>query len=468
MSRVSLLSTLFGAWKERKNNVPDSYQNEELDFLPSALEILERPPSPGFKILGFTIISLFTFSVIWACIGEVDIVAVAEGKVVSSSRIKEIQPLDKGVVKAVYVKEGQMVKKGDPLVELDGTSSLADQIRIENDLRFSQIEKVRKTLLFNALNSEYKEPDLSESAIGLVLTSVEESGLRTRFGQEWIDFQARLNLLESQKKERESIAKANKAQISQLEQTLPLVSKQAQSLKELASKNLVSETQYVAVERDRIEQQQLLETYKAQQQQYQSAIETAHQTINALVAETLQQTNAQIEELERKVVGLSQELAKAKDIRSKQILYAPVDGRIQQLMVHTIGGVVSEAQVLMNIVPKDDYLELEATLENKDIGFVFEGQDAEVKINTFNFTKYGVIDAEVINVTPDAVIDEVKGLVYKLRLKMHKSSMQVNGRQVELLPGMAATAEVKTGKRRIIEYVISPLLRFKNESIKER
>ncbi len=128
---------------------------------------------------------------------------------------------------------------------------------------------------------------------------------------------------------------------------------------------------------------------------------------------------------------------------------------------------MTEAQVLMKLVPRDDYLEVEATLENKDIGFVFEGQPAEVKINTFNFTTYGEIDAHVIDVTADAIVDDVKGLVYSLRLKLHKSQMQIDDRRVSLLPGMAVVAEVKTGKRRLIEYVMSPLLRKTNESVRE-
>ena len=141
---------------------------------------------------------------------------------------------------------------------------------------------------------------------------------------------------------------------------------------------------------------------------------------------------------------------------------------MQQLAVHTIGGVVTEAQVLMKLVPKDDFLEVEAVLENKDIGFVFAGQPAEVKVNTFNFTKYGILEAEVVGVTADAIIDEVKGLVYKLRLKLDKNQMQIDSRTVDLLPGMTVMAEVKTGKRRLIEYVMSPLLRKMDESVSER
>ncbi len=229
-----------------------------------------------------------------------------------------------------------------------------------------------------------------------------------------------------------------------------------------------SEMEFLEVEQTRIEQRQTLLSYRAQQLQNIAAIETSAQQLNTLKAEVISRTLTRVDELQRQIQSLTQELAKANDIKAKQILHAPVDGNIQQLAVHTIGGVVTEAQVLMQLVPHNDYLEVEAVLENKDIGFVHVGQTAEIKINTLNFTKYGVIDAEVVGVTADAVVDEVKGLVYKLRLKMPQKTMNINGREINLLPGMSVMAEVKTGKRKLIEFVLSPLLRKADESVGER
>ena len=122
----------------------------------------------------------------------------------------------------------------------------------------------------------------------------------------------------------------------------------------------------------------------------------------------------------------------------------------------------------MVIVPENDTLQVEAVLENKDIGFVYEGQSAEIKIHTFPFTKYGVIDARVINLSDNAIADEKRGLIYKMRLLMHKTEMLVNNKMVKLIPGMAVTAEIKTGQRRLIEYFLAPILRYKQESVRER
>ena len=151
-----------------------------------------------------------------------------------------------------------------------------------------------------------------------------------------------------------------------------------------------------------------------------------------------------------------------------QKLTAPVAGKVHQLAVHTIGGVVTPAQELMHIVPIAGNLEVEAWLPNKDIGFVEDGQPAVLKVETFPFTLYGTIDAEVINVSNDATPDERLGLVYAMRVKMHQTTMQVKEKIVNLSPGMAVTVEVNMGKRRLIEFLLSPLLKYKNEAMRER
>ncbi len=152
----------------------------------------------------------------------------------------------------------------------------------------------------------------------------------------------------------------------------------------------------------------------------------------------------------------------------QQNITAPINGTVQQLQVHTIGGVVQPAQALMQIVPEDAPMEIEAWILNKDIGFVEEGQIAEIKIDTFNFTKYGIIDGTLTHIFDDAVSDEEQGLRYLANVKIDKEWMQVDKRKIRLSPGMSVAVEVKTGQRRLIEYFLSPLLRFKQESLGER
>lgn len=155
-------------------------------------------------------------------------------------------------------------------------------------------------------------------------------------------------------------------------------------------------------------------------------------------------------------------------LNEKQILTAPVTGFVQQLSVNTIGGVVTDAQTLMLIVPKGDFLEAEVELPNKDIGFVNIGQKAGLKIETFDFTLYGIVGAEVIDITADAIENETTGLVYKMRLRLKQNKLFIEDKWINLIPGMSITAEIKTSKRRIIDYFLSPIKGTSDSSLKER
>ena len=171
---------------------------------------------------------------------------------------------------------------------------------------------------------------------------------------------------------------------------------------------------------------------------------------------------------EIKASGLEQELKKATQRSDLQDLIAPVDGVVARLAIHTVGGVVKPAEAVMTIVPMDEQLEVEAQVLNKDIGFVEVGQPAEVKLETFPFTRYGIIEGSVIDVSSDAVQDEKQGFIYPTRVALTRATMEVNGKTVNLAPGMTATVEIKTGTRRAIEFILAPLLRYGSESMRER
>lgn len=174
-----------------------------------------------------------------------------------------------------------------------------------------------------------------------------------------------------------------------------------------------------------------------------------------------------LNESDQKANTFDNELVKAESRGKLMILTAPVDGTVQQLAIHTVGGVVTPAQPLMAIVPKDNPIEVEAFVENKDIGFINPGLESVIKIETFPFTKYGTIEAEVTHVSHDAVNDEKRGLVFPARVNLARATIQVENKIVNLTPGMAVTVEIKTAKRRVIEYFLAPLLQYKDESLRE-
>lgn len=483
---IDFFQQLRDAWRERAKLGDGSKQQNLSEFMPAALELQESPPNPLVRWLAWVLIALFVLTLLWACIGKVDVVSSAEGKIIPSSRVKQIQPLSKGFVKAIHVKEGQFVNQGDALIELDRTTTAADQARMQQELHNASLnlagaEALQKFLVKasgSAAGTNTKpalQPTINMATeiqlnvhASIKPTETEILLHQQKTWEQWQQYQAQLSSLHSALKKVQSEKIANQETIKKLQQTLPLIEKRTQALEKLYTQKMVSETEYLELEQQRIERVQDLAAQQQMQQQLNAAINEAQQQINSLKADTLGKLLTQIADSRNQIATISEELVKATDMNDKQILYAPVSGYVQQLAINTIGGVVTEAQELMLIVPEEESLEVQVMLGNQDVGFVQKDMAAEIKVHTFPFTKYGLIDATVTHISDDAIIDEKLGLVYTMHLKMHKSTIRVEAKDVKLIPGMAVTAEVKTTQRRVIEYFLSPLLRYKQESIRER
>lgn len=477
---TNFFQQLLDAWHDRAKLGDGSKHQNLSEFMPAALELQESPPNPLVRWLAWVLIALFVLTLVWACTGKVDVVSSAEGKIIPSSRVKQIQPLTKGFVKAIHVKEGQFVNQGDALIELDRTITAADQARMQQELHNASLNlagaEALQQFLANQSDSLDKKNPQPSTATDIQLkvhaaikpTETEILLHQQKTWEQWQQYQAQLSSLHSSLKKVQSEKIGNQETIKKLQQTLPMITKRAQALESLYAKNMASEAEYLELEQQRIERVQDLAAQQQMQQQLNAAINEAQQQINSLKADTLGKLLTQIADSRNQIATISEELVKATDMNDKQILYAPVSGYVQQLAINTIGGIVMEAQQLMIIVPEEESLEVQVMLGNQDVGFVQKDMAAEIKIHTFPFTRYGLIDATVTHISDDAIIDEKLGLVYTMHLKMHKSTIRVEAKDVKLIPGMAVTAEVKTTQRRVIEYFLSPLLRYKQESIRER
>lgn len=458
-----------GGWWKNRAVLGDSRMGDvERAFLPAALEVLETPPSPGGRVLACSLMALFAVGVAWACAGQVDITATAQGKIIPSGRVKQVQPLNKSVVKKIHVKEGQFVKQGEPLVELDRTITEADCAKMAQELSFLEHSLKRQGLFARLLSDPRQHVNLARLRALLPTVQGEGGDHAQLLFQQWGAYRSRRESLEAQLREKQAEMRSGRALIAQLEETLPIARRQYEAFSSLRRQDMVSDFDCMEKEKACIEQRQSLAARRALQQQLQAALGDIEKGIQALDADTRRQALSDLQDTERQRRAVVQELAKAADLNARQTLQAPVSGTVQQLVVSTVGGVVTEAQPLMLIVPKGEKLEAEVDLGNSDIGFVREGQAAQIKIDTFPFTRYGLVDARVTHVARDAVHDEEKGLIYKMRLRMERLTMTVDGREVNLSPGMAVTAEVKTGTRRIIEYILSPLKKHAHESVRER
>lgn len=452
------------AWRERKQFDTPPRLAHEAQFLPAALELQETPVSPAPRIAMWLLIAFAVVALLWAVFGHMDVVATAHGRIVPSDRTKVIQPFDTATVKAIHVIDGQAVKAGEVLVELDATSTGADTTRIANDLLTARLQAARARAMLDALASG-RLPVLERIPDAATERLAQER--RILDGQHG-EYQARLARIDADIAKREAELASTREIVAKLEQTAPIAKRRAQDFKDLVGRNFISEHGYLEKEQLRIEQEADLATQRSRLKELAASLQEGRSQRIALVAETKRLALDSLNEAEQKTTSYRQELIKAESRGRLMTLTAPVDGTVQQLAVHTVGGVVTEAQQLMMVVPKDNPIEIEAFVENKDIGFVNPGQDAVVKIETFPFTKYGTIEAKVVSVSSDAVNDEKRGLIFPARVLPDRTTLQVENKTVNLTPGMAVTVEVKTAQRRVIEYFLAPLLQYKDESLRER
>lgn len=451
-------------WAERHKLDSPIRKGHEAEFLPAALELQETPVSPAPRIVMWLLIAFVSIAVLWSIFGKIDVVATAQGKIIPSEGSKVIQPLEAATVKSIKVKDGQQVKAGDILIELDATTTDADTARIGNDYLTTKLQAERCKALLASIDSRV-QPTI------LKLTDAPQDRLHREqviLDGQYSEFMAKLASIEANIARREAELRSTQEVVRKLEQTVPIAKQRAQDYKSLVEKNFVSNHGYLEKEQARIEQEADLATQRSRIKELTAALNEGKSQKAALIAETRRSTLDTLNEAEQKTTGNSQELIKAKTRGSLMTLISPVDGTVQQLAIHTVGGVVTPAQALMVVVPQDNTLEVEAFLENKDIGFVNAGQEAAVKVETFPFTKYGTIDSKVIHVSHDAIQDEKKGLIYSTRVQLAKATMQVEDKFIKLTPGMAVTVEVKTANRRVIEYFLSPMMQYRDESLRER
>jgi hemolysin D len=459
-------------------------RGDELAFLPAALEIVETPPSPIGRAIGATLVLLFCAALAWAWWGTIDIVASATGKIVASGRTKVIQPFETGVVRAVYVQDGQSVKAGDILVELDSTISGAESDRLAQDLLAARLDVNR----LRALLSDGDDPAANFVAPeGASPAQIELH--RTLLSQQLEEYRAKLANLDNQYAQAEAGRAGAAAQVQKLTLAIPLLKKRVAAFKKLVDNGYGSLLQYLALSQDLVEHQQELEAQKAKRAETDAALAALLEQKRQAEAEFRRTNYADLSQAEQKAASAQEQLVAAQQRQHLQTLTAPVDGTVQQLAVHTVGGVVTPAQQLMAVVPTDSRLEIEAMVSNRDIGFVSAGQPAEIKIDTFDFTRYGLLHGQVLSISQDAIVrdrpqdhsnsagsgaqndsSEPKGqeLNYSARISLDRGKMQVDDRIVNLSPGMAVTVEVKTGSRRILSYLLSPLLHYRQETLRER
>lgn len=430
-------------------------------FSSAALALQIRPPSHVVRMVTFGICVMTAIGLLFASLAKMDIVVSAQGKVIPAGKSKVIQPLEPGVVRAVHVRDGQSVHAGDVLIELDPTSTGADRDRVQREYWEAQADVLRMTAQLNG-----KRVFVPPSEIPQDIAANQHIILQGRNAEQ----HAKMASLDADMNKRKADVEAIQTTVTQLKSSLPLIAQKYQMREDLAKTGHIAQTTVIDSKLELINAEKELAVQgsrlKESTANYQTAVE---QRLQAL-AEFKARTSTELVEATKKRDAAQQEYIKANQRWSQQTLKAPIDGVVQQLAVTTVGGVVTAAQPLLTVVPESTPLEIEAQVINRDVGHLRVGQRVINKIETYDFTRYGYIEGEILWVGTDAVQDQKLGLVYPVRIKLSQTETPnaVNGRKGMVTAGMNVTADIRTDERRMIEYLLAPMLRYKQEALRER
>ena len=462
------------------------------EFLPAALELLETPPSP-VRVAGIWLIcAAFAVSLLWSYFGKLDIHAIAQGRIQPSGRTKVVQTLEPGKVVAIAVENGAKVKANDVLLELDPTETGADRDAQTRDLESARAESARRRVAIEIARERdtMLAPHLIpfDAAISDAVRRREESVMAGDLGQVRL---SRLNLL-AQLAEKSATRDKLIASTAARERVITLAKERVDMRTSLNDKGSLSRALVIEVLSQYENQITTQVSEKGQLIETEAAIKTVESKVAELLGQFISDQTGKLAEAERKADHLAQDLIKATAKNERTTLKSPITGTVQQLAVATVGQVVASGQSLMTIVPADAPIEIEAMIQNQDIGFVNPGQQAVIKIDAFPFTRFGSINGKVQRVSRDAVEERdaqamadpmtaarpggaqagagQKGptLVFPASIRLDSNTINVDGKEIPLSPGMTVTVEILTGNRRAIDYVLSPLREVTSSTARER
>lgn len=438
-------------------------RTEEVDFLPAALEVVERPVSPTARVTAWLLLGLLAVALLWLVLGRVDVVASAPGKLVPADDVKLIQPGAAGIVHAILVRDGQSVRAGQPLVELDPTVSDADTAQAGKALETAMLDAARLRAVLSTLDGQglrFTPPagttaDVAATQIALARAQLAE-----------IQAAGRTHAADTQ------AARATRAeaqiQANKLTETLPLLDEQIAANEKLLEKGYVSKLRVIEMRRQRLSAAGDRDAALASARKAEAQIAVAGGNSSQSTAEARARVLADLAKAESDARLRKEELTKATNRSSLQRLVSPVDGTVTQLAVHTVGGVVEAAKPIMVIVPARGRLVAEVAIANKDVGFVSAGQPVALKIEAFPFTRYGAVPGRLEQISSDAIQDEKRGLIYTARVTLDRVTIQRDGATVALTPGMAVTADIRTGRRSLASYLLSPIDEIRTTAARER
>jgi len=487
MSAVQSLLTLFRNHRSRPGN-----SSGELEFLSPAAELTQSPPSPIRLILAQAICALFLVTLLVCWFGRIDVYAVALGRIQPAGRSKVIQPLGPGSIHAIDVQEGQTVSAGSALIELDSTEADADRMAASAHLSALNAEIARRRTALAAVSIKHLYPPPS-IAFPPGTPEMYQSREAKVMGADMLKLSASVDYLQAKVRESEAQGLALHNTIESEQLVVQTLSKRVKIRSDLEQQGWESTANVLDAKETLDRENATITTDQGQLLQNAATVASLKQQIGETISEFYSDYTQGLEKAENDLDQAVQDLVKAGSKVRYTRLTSPIDGTVQQLSATTIGQVVAAGEQLMTIVPRKSTLEIEALVPNRDIGFVKIGQRAVIKVDAFPYTRYGTISGTVTHVSRDSLqnsqaqaqddtqqkllqaqqlaaspVPQTQELVFPVIVALDTHTIYADGQEVELSPGMSGTVEIKSGDRRVLEYLLSPFVETESEAAHER
>jgi HlyD family secretion protein len=413
----------------------------------------------------WTVLALFALFALWASLGRLDVVAVAEGRLVPGSQLRIVQPAEGGVMRELLVREGERVRAGQVLARMDMRAAEADASAAESEaaLRALQLRRIDAELAGRALTMEADDPPRLYATV----EAQREARVRAHEASLAEERAATVRARREMQAAQETRAKFAAA--------LPILIEQEEAFARLARDGYAGKLMLAQRSRERIEAEQELRAQEHRVEGARAAIEQGERRSAQLAAAYRAQLQNERIEAQTLLARTQQELEKLRHRQRLAELRAPVDGVVKDLATHTTGAVLAPGTVLMTLVPANEALVAEVWLANQDAGFVASGQSAKLKLAAFPFQKYGMLDARVVRVSADSTerggseAGKAAGVfAYRAQLEPLAQELRLGEARHALLPGMQLTAEIRLAERTVLEYLLSPVTKVAHEAGRER
>jgi membrane fusion protein, adhesin transport system len=426
--------------------------------------VADTPPFMARMIVGL-VASLIVMFLAWAAIAEIDEIARGEGKVIPVSKTQIVQSSEAGVVETIAVQVGQVVRKGELIVQLNNTtteSSLGESVAKARALG----AKIARLVLEEA--GSYDVAFVCPEEVEKVASKVCENEERL-FAANKAAFLNKAGVLRERVRQRENELSEAQANIVRLEQNIAQSTRQYDLMSPLAKKGLVAQTELIALERELTDQRGQITVYQESLERLRGAVEEARLQVEELALQLRQQALTEKAQTLAELSVIDETIRGATDRVSRTDIRSPVDGIVNTLEVNTIGAYVDPGTVVAGIVPTADVLLVEAKISPRDVAFITRGQKAIVKVTAYDFSIFGGLEGEVTNVSADSIVDKEKGeTFYLVQVKTDKSELVRNGKSYPIIPGMVASAEIMTGRKTILSYLMKPINKAQSVALTER